>query len=214
VTNTSAKEVSMRVYIRVPREVVLKLLAEGFSDVHHDHDAGRVGVWCDDRPRGGLRAAPGRGVLVGGPEGDTVLCAEVPEKVFRKWEAQESTRSLTADEFARRQQNPVWGPYGMEYQRMGYAVIPAATLNQHGRPRIYDHDYLGEGDRRDLVQAAEAWESMAEDPDYARKAKELRDAIAFLDQVGWQTPLRLRESAPEDYAKPGPWFNVKRVVEE
>jgi hypothetical protein len=204
----------MRVYIRVSAEVALKLLAEGFSDVHHD--AGRDGIWCDDRPRGGIRAAPGRGVLVGGgPEGDTVLCAEVPEEIFQELEAQVSTWSLTAEEFERCRQNPGWEPEGMEYQRMGYAVIPAATLNQHGRPRLFDHDYLGEGDRRYLVRAAEAWESAAGyEPDYAPKAKELRDAIAFLDQVGWQTPLRLREPAPEDYAKPGPWFKVRRVDEE
>jgi hypothetical protein len=146
----------------------------------------------------------------------------VPEEVFRELEVQESTRPLTAEEVERCQQNPRWEPEGMEYQHMGYAVIPAATLNQHGRPRVFDHDYLGEGDRRDLVRAAEVCESEAEAEDssddarkaYARKAKGLRDAIAFLDQIGWQTPLRLREPAPEDYAKPGPWFKVRRVDEE
>ena len=35
---------------------------------------------------------------MGGPQGDTTLCLEVPEDLFREREAQESTRPLTADE--------------------------------------------------------------------------------------------------------------------
>jgi hypothetical protein len=40
--------------------------------------------------------------------------------------------------------------------------------------------------------------------DIHRHVKEMRDAVEFFDAIGWQTPLRLREEAPEDPLKPPP----------
>src|SRR5262249_41054265 len=136
----------------------------------------------------------------------------------RGHEVSESTRSMTPEE-ATRWHDTGEEPEGLEYQSMGYAIIPAAILNQHGKPHLYDHDYLGDGsDRRELVHAAESWEAAAkeqsDESDAERirgHAKEIRDAVTFLDQVGWQTALRLREPAPEDYARPAPWFRVESV---
>jgi hypothetical protein len=150
-------------------------------------------------------------VIIGGPEGDTVLYAEVPEEEFRQREFEESTRSLTRDEVA--QFDPDKEVDGLEYVRMGYAIIPAEILNRHGRPQLYDHEYAG-GSRADLFKAINAWEQKepAADPDAQtardKHVSELRAAMEFFDKVGWQTPLALREPAPEDYAAPGPWFQA------
>jgi hypothetical protein len=167
----------MRVYIRVPAAVALELIEDGFRDMHHDQ--GEVGVWCYGRPPDGIE----------GPEGDTVLCGEVPEEVFREREAQESTQSLTKDE-AKRMYAGGPEPEGLEYQRMGYAIIPAEVLIRHGKPRVYDHDYAGSS-RRELVQAIRVWE--ADRPEGLSHAQEMRSAVEFFDRIGWLTPLKLRE---------------------
>jgi hypothetical protein len=184
-------------------------LVEGF-------DGNYRGVWCDDRPRDVCRAAPGSGVMIGGPEGDTVLCADVPEEVFRALEVQESTQGITKEEEDRiKEGGPE--PEGLEYQRMGYAMIPADVLSQYGRPQLYDHEYGGSS-RRELLRAMQVWKAgAAEAADEVsracreRKAQSIRDAVAFFDKVGWQTPLSLREAAPEDPLKPGPWGDVDEL---
>ncbi len=204
----------MRVYIRMNEKNALKALAEGFWDMGSDECFGS-GVWCDDRPRGGGRAAAGRGVMIGGPEGNVTLCVDVPEEAFRELEAQEATRPLTEEESDRFDDGTE--PEGLEYQRMGYAVIPAATLNRFGRPQVWDHDYSGDS-RVELVVGIRRWEASREfqagEVGVRHHVQCLRDAMAFLDAVGWQAPLSLREEAPEDYAKPGPWARVDDVEEE
>lgn len=179
----------MRVYIRVPAAVALELLDQDFRDMHVDPPAAPdPGVWCDDKPRGGLRAAAGTGVILGGPEGDTVLCTDVPEEVFRDREEQEGTRPLTLEEAERlRQGGPE--PEGTEYVRMGYAIIPADVLNRYGRPQLYDHDYSG-CSRAELVQAIQAWEQHAADFDYAGSPESRKHAEAA------RLPTRVFDSAP------------------
>src|SRR5262249_59511272 len=113
-------EKSMRIYMRMPAQSALKVLAEGFWNMHTLQ--GDNGVYCDDRPGGLMRAGPGTGVLLGGPQGDTTLCLEVPEDLFRERESQESTRPLTADE-EKQIESGGPEPATLEYQHMGYAVI-------------------------------------------------------------------------------------------
>jgi hypothetical protein len=209
----------VRVYTRTSAAVALELLERGFQDLHTD--AGQDGVWCADSPPGDFRPAAGTGVMLGGPEGDTVLCTDVPEDVFRELEMQESTRSLTMEEAVKVREGDPW-PEGLEYQSMGYAIIPADTLNRYGRPRLYDHEYAGYS-RADLIRATRAlgedeggevtrYEAGPDgDPVYAgegpetgpdpagrrRLVQEMRDAVEFFDRVGWRTPLRLREEADQ-----------------
>src|SRR5262249_22523725 len=138
----------MRVYIRVPAARALQAIERGFEDWHTD--MGNSGVWCENYPRGTGRAASGQGILFGGPEGDTVLCADVPEEVFSELECQESTRPLKREEWER-MDNGGAEPDDLEYQRMGWAIIPAAVLNSHGKPQIYDHEFS-----RYLISASDA----------------------------------------------------------
>jgi hypothetical protein len=193
----------MRVYVNTSAAVALELLEHGFRDIHTV--SGQAGVWCDGRPRGGFRPAAGHGVMVGGPLGNTVLCTDVPEDVFREAEFQESTRSLTPEETARAEAGGP-DPDDLEYQRMGYAVIPAEVLNRYGKPRLYDHDYAG-CSRAELVRDIQTW---GRDPDPAsqKTAQEMRDAMAFFDRVGWLAPLRLHEpdGRPDDLP---PLFRVE-----
>jgi hypothetical protein len=194
----------IRVFTRTPADVALRLLERGgWEDLHAD--GGEVGVWCDDAPRAGLRAASGRGVMVAGPDGNTTLCTDLPAGIFRARERQESTRSLTAEEFARFEKDGVW-PDGLEYQYMGYAIIPADVLNQYGPPRLWDHEYSGMS-RKELLDAAARW-GQEHSPGCQEKAKELRAAVAFFDRVGWSTALCLTEESPEDKARPSNWFKL------
>jgi hypothetical protein len=109
-----------------------------------------------------------------GFEGEVELCLDVPEGVF-------ASHDIT-DEMQ---------------EQSGYrlALIPAAELNGLGRPEVYDHLFAGSS-RRDLVHSARSWEGEGAAA-AARKAQEIRRAIAFFDAVGWLTPVRLREEAAE-----------------
>jgi hypothetical protein len=196
----------------MPQEKALRVLERGFWDMHIDE--GQTGVWCEDRPRDGVRAAPGVGVIMGGPDGNTVLCTDIPDEVFTEREVSEGTRGLTEEEM--KQLDAGIEPEGMEYQHMGYAIIPAEILNQFGRPQLWDHNYSG-GSREQLLDAISALEQSLtqkdikeNDEDVRRHVSEMRAGIEFLDRVGWQKPLSLRETAPEDYAAPqSPWFKVE-----
>jgi hypothetical protein len=174
----------MRVYVRVSDENALKILSDGFWDLHSDLH--QEGVYCDAFQADGVRPAPGSGAMIGGPSGPTVLCTDVPESVFRELESQESTRSLTKEEGEHFRQTGK-EPAGLEYQRMGYAIIPAAVLNQFGRPQVYTREYCGMS-RADLLKLIQAWEQQGE-PETQDHAEELRATITFLDQIGWNTPL-------------------------
>lgn len=91
----------MRVYINTTEETAIRLLKhQRWEDLHTD--LGMRGLWCEDRPRGPFRKASGAGVVMGmGPEGDVVLCADLPEEVFRGLEVSEGVRSLTDEESKR-----------------------------------------------------------------------------------------------------------------
>jgi hypothetical protein len=201
-----------RVFVRTNWKTALQTLEQGLWDSCTGTDGSEEGVWCDDHPRGGIRAAAGTGVMIGGPEGDTVLCLDVPEELFREREAQESTRPLTAAESAAIRAGGA-GPDNLEYQRMGYAIIPAADLNRIGRPQVYDHEYAGNS-RQELLTAIRSWEQAAQaeaDPSGINEhIRGMREAIEFFDSIGWLTPLRLREEAlPDDPLTPGPWFSAE-----
>jgi hypothetical protein len=189
----------MRLYITVRAAVALELIEQGFRDLHED--MGQVGVWCDYRPRGCIRPAAGTGVVMGGPQGDTTLCVDVPEDVFRGLEHEEGTRPLTPEESARIEQGAPW-PEDLEYQRMGYAIIPPEVLNRCGRPQLYDHIYAG-CSRRLMLRMIPKWESKGSH----KKAAEMRAAFEFFDRVGWQTALRLKGEEPPPDDLP-PWFRV------
>jgi hypothetical protein len=203
----------IRLYIRVTSVSALKMMADGFWDIHSD--LGEEGVFCEDRPRHGFRAAAGQGLMICGPEGDTVLCVDVPDEVFHEREVCEGTRGLTEEEVAQFNKDGSF-PEGLEMQHMGHALIPAAILNQYGRPRLYDHEYAG-ASRRELLQSIRRWElkepSENDDAEQGRQRhiQEMRDAIVFFDKIGWLTPLRFTEEAPDDYAKPGPWFEIESI---
>jgi hypothetical protein len=126
----------------------------GFWDTPCNRGAG---VWCEERPRKLKRAAAGKGALFGGPKGAVVLCTDVPEEVFRDLEAQEGMRALAPDGFARYDKDEAV-PEGIECRRGGFAVIPAAVLNQFGRPKVYDHEFPG-ASRAELLGSIGSWEA-------------------------------------------------------
>jgi hypothetical protein len=102
-------------------------------------------------------------------DGHTVtLCVELPEDVFAKYEFDDPEH------------------------RFREALIPAHTLNKLQKPQVYDHSYVGLS-RREMKQAAERWERGGLD-DF-RHAEEVQAAMKFFDEIGWLTPLRLREQA-------------------
>jgi hypothetical protein len=181
----------MRVYIATTSDIALQLLEQGWRDLHTD--LGRNGLWCNESPPTGVRPAAGRGTLVGGPQGDTVMCANVPEEVFRELEVEEATRPLTPEE-SRRVGEGGPEPEGLEYQRVGYAIIPAEVLNQHGRPQVY-YEFATDS-RAELLRAILGREQGEEgDQEFARA---MRRAVDFLDRSGWRTPLvqRVADTAP------------------
>jgi hypothetical protein len=203
----ATEQETMRVYVRTTTQIARRLLDQGrWEDLYTDADLGEVGIYCEDRPRGLMRAAPGTGVLIGGPEGEAVLRADgVPEELFREREVQETTRSLTHEEWERFA-NGALLPTDLEYQRMGYAIIPAEVLNRFGPPRLYDHDSFAPQGRVNLVRAIR---TMEQDDGAREHVQEMRDALDFLDHVGWDAPLCVREPAQEDYLAPPPWFRLR-----
>lgn len=103
-----------------------------------------------------------------GFEGDVTLCLDVPEGVFAKYE---------------------WDDPRHRYRE---ALIPADVLNTLGKPQVYDHAYAGSS-RRELKIASDFWEAGETVSEYLF-SQELRAAMAFFDEIGWRTPLKLQES--------------------
>jgi hypothetical protein len=201
----------MRIYIRTDTRKALKMLSDGFTDMHEDAPLGLAGVWCEDRPRNGERECAAGGVLMTGTNGDTVLCLDVPEELFRKFEVSEGTRQLTDDE-AKHYYATGEMPEYLECRTMGYAIIPAAELNQHGKPKVFDQKFSG-STRHEMLKAIRAWEEAQAATEGStegcvRHIQAMRDAVEFFDAIGWQTPLSLRESAPDDYIEPKDWFRM------
>jgi hypothetical protein len=98
--------------------------------------------------------------------GEVVLCMEIPDNIFEQYE-------FDAPDHPYRE-----------------AIIPATALNEIGKPQVFDHQFAGMS-RRDLSNAANRWEERG-----VRgflHADEFRSAMKFFDDIGWLTPLRLRE---------------------
>jgi hypothetical protein len=110
------------------------------------------------------------------------LCLDVPEEVFKEYEWLEEA--------------PPGGQRGAGYR---FALIPSAVLNGIGKPQVYDHDYAGCSRREMLVEvrvsedAAEGEANPKVKESHREHARQMRDAMAFFDRIGWLTPLRLQE---------------------
>jgi hypothetical protein len=177
----------MRVYINLYAYLFLgdfdnandhaeEILCNGFSvpDEILDDDGNIKGVTCTSRPLGFDDLDD---------EVGPVLCIDVPDDLFGQHEYE-----------AGHAEGRGWRE----------ANIPAAVLNGLGRPRLYDALYAGHS-RRDLVLSVRELEALANEvsspteeairvrDQAAGQAREMRDAIAFFDRIGWLTPLRLRE---------------------
>jgi hypothetical protein len=99
-----------------------------------------------------------------GARGATVLSIEIPDAVFVQYERVEE---------------------GKGYRE---ALIPALAVNQYGPPKFHDHEYAGLS-RRELVRGADSYEKQAakmNSVEASKKAKEMRDAIALFDRLGWR----------------------------
>jgi hypothetical protein len=102
-----------------------------------------------------------------GCEGDVVLCIDLSKAAYKR--------------------------FGLEIELCPYkvAIIPALALNFIGTPQVYDHRFAGMS-RRDLVFAARRAEKRHTES--YPKAEDIRAAIAFFDEIGWLSPLKLQES--------------------
>lgn len=102
-----------------------------------------------------------------GFEGDVVLCTEVPDDTFAKYKVDDPAHSWLD------------------------ALIPASVLNEIGKPQVYDHPFAGMG-RGELLKAEKLREEEGS-VDSFLDADKFRAASKFFDEIGWQTPLILRE---------------------
>jgi hypothetical protein len=98
--------------------------------------------------------------------GEVTLYLEIPDDVFSRWEWVEDGGGLG----------------------LRLSLIPADVLNQLGRPQVYDHAFAGMS-RRDMVQAIKGWEQQGD----WQPAHQLREAMEFLDRIGWLTPVKVQE---------------------
>jgi hypothetical protein len=107
-----------------------------------------------------------------GFKGNVTLCLEIPDRLL---EEHDVTDTLI--------------------EQCGYrlALVPAAALNRLGKPQVYDHAYAS-CSRRDLVRICKAIEETGSDS-AQKHARQMRDAIAFFDEIGWLTPIQLQEEA-------------------
>jgi hypothetical protein len=164
-----------------------------FTDVY-----GTGGVfWCDRPvyPGPGNRCADlydrppnGKDIF----EGPGMLCLEVPDELFRRFNVINVRRTKALNGPAFIPPAKLDGLAFIPLARLeGLAFIPAAELNRlDSPPQLYDYWYAGIS-RHDLVRNIREWgEGPARDT--------LRAALQFLDRVGWTTPLRLREEAGSD----------------
>jgi hypothetical protein len=71
------------------------------------------------------------------------------------------------------------------------AIVPAAVLNRFGRPLVYDAFCAGSS-RAEILRILRLYEENPH-PLGEPGAREMRDAIAFFDRIGWSTPLKLHE---------------------
>jgi hypothetical protein len=165
-------ESDMQVYHRTYEAE--KILTEGFqARTGHQLTANAAtGVWFSDMPLEGNEGAHGNK----GASGDTLLTLEIPAKVLSKYE-------IAAD--------------GNPYREW---LIPARIADGYGPPKIHDHDYAG-STPEELRQAGMRWEGFGGEA-AAKKASEIRKAVAFFDKFGWLEPAKQKAEAPTTPKKP------------
>jgi hypothetical protein len=163
----------MRVFFTTTIALAKEFMASGFRNLYREtfdvplsDGATEIrGVWMADKPLD----------INEGFEGPVVLCLDVPDETFRKFEWQEKD--------------------------LGYrhALIHSPTLNAIGKPTVYDLHFAGDS-RRDLLNAICCSQEQAsvENNDVCAAhltshADKLREAKEFLDEIGWLTPIRFRE---------------------
>jgi hypothetical protein len=108
-----------------------------------------------------------------GFEGPVTICLEVPNAVFERHE---------------------WVEEHPASYRL--SLIPAAILNGLGKPQVYDHLFAG-AFRVQVIRAIRRREQ-AGITGGSPSLQDLRDAIAFLDRIGWLTPVKVQEEAASD----------------
>jgi hypothetical protein len=104
-----------------------------------------------------------------GFDGDVTLCLDVPEDLFDRFDLTDEVQEAS-----------------------GYrlALVPAVELNKLGKPLVYDHTFAGSS-RRELCRSIETWE---QSPQSNRHADGMKEAVRFFDEIGWRTPLKLKEA--------------------
>jgi hypothetical protein len=195
----------MRGFITVNVSNCENILRDGWWDMHNLF--GVAGVHISDRP---LDAREGF-------EGLVTLCLEIPEEVFEKHEwiedVAEGQEHVPGDPMPAPQCEVVessdegivlhekvspgqkFSAFGSQPGTFRYAIIPAAELNQIGKPEIYDHYYAGSS-RKQLVDSIRSWEEYGSEG-ALRHAQKMRDAVEFFDRHGWTTLVRLKEQPEE-----------------
>jgi hypothetical protein len=164
----------MRVFVTVPDATADTILLDGWTD--RDSLRGVNGVHLSDCPldyRHGFFDA-------------VVLYQEVPEDMFERHERVDEKppeqKYVPGIPFLPLDEPP--GPYR-------YAIIPAAVLNQIGKPQLFDHEYA-RCSRKEVLEAIRDWDGRTH-PQALALVRSMRDSLEFLDRHGWRTPLRVQE---------------------
>jgi hypothetical protein len=151
-----------RVYVTTTADFAKVIWTQGFPNLHEK--SGTLGVYVTGAPVD----------VNDGVKGDVVLCLDIPEEVFRKYDVSDELQ-----------------PYGL-------ALVPPEVLNHYGKPKLYDYKWAGMS-RRELLAAARRWEKAEKRAERARDhGRKIREAMEFLDSVGWLTPLKLQEQGSEE----------------
>jgi hypothetical protein len=106
-----------------------------------------------------------------GFEGELTLCLDLPDDEFERYELREEDAPAS-------------------HQRM--ALVPAQVANRFGPAKIYDHIYAGNS-RVELLRFIRVGERHA-DEHHQRPGREVRAAMAFFDEIGWLTPVKVQEA--------------------
>jgi hypothetical protein len=135
-----------------------------------DYLANGFGEWCsyDGQPAVLVELKPTDGPE--GHEGEVILVTEIPVEVFNEYEVVGPAPGGTYDD------------------RSGYSFVPPDVLNRYGRPRVYGHLQVGSS-RRELVGLIQDLANAGR----KEHAAQMREVLAFYDELGWQTLLKVKE---------------------
>jgi hypothetical protein len=106
-----------------------------------------------------------------GFQGEMTLCLDLPDDEFERYEAREEDAPT-------------------EPQRM--ALVPAQVANRFGPAKIYDHTDAGLS-RVEMLQQIRRWEQIP-DERAQQRAQVMRETMAFFDEIGWLTPVKVQEA--------------------